>query len=46
MNRGVPQQQLDLLQFPAGGPTQLRAGPSQVMRGDPRNTSSDSAALE
>jgi len=33
LDRGMPEQQLNLLQFPARFPAQLRAGPSQVMWG-------------
>jgi hypothetical protein len=34
LNRSVAEQQLDLLKFSAGGSTQLRAGPPQVVRRD------------
>jgi len=33
----VAEKQLDLLQFPAGCPAQLRGGPATIMRGDTRD---------
>src|SRR5258707_11697086 len=44
--RGVSQQQLDLLKFAAGRPTQLCASSSKVMRRDAWNTNCRSVLLE
>src|ERR1017187_9906981 len=46
LNGRVPEEQLNLLQFTARGATQLRAGPSQVVRRDTRNTSRRRVPLE
>src|SRR5579871_2969596 len=40
LDRGVSQEQLDLLKLPAAGSTQLGAGSAEVMGRDPRNTGS------
>jgi hypothetical protein len=37
LGRRMPEQQLDLLKLAAGGPTELRAGPPQIVGGDARN---------
>ena len=40
LDRCVPKEQLDLLQFAAGGPAELRGSPSAIMRRDARDASS------
>jgi hypothetical protein len=40
LDRCVPKEQLDLLQFSAGGPAELRGSPSAVMRRDARDSGS------
>jgi hypothetical protein len=46
LNRGVPQQQLDLLQLPASSAAHFRAAAPQIMRSDSRNTCGHRVRLE